>query len=166
MALCCILADAAARLCVGTCWRRPRTQGCGCYTAPTNTSPSCYSVQKEKKTTVCCNMTSTDLSGKLSVHQHPRLVCCALLLRKSIAINLQPTLLCPDAPNVQQQADVVFSPRQGGETDSSHSIDALLLSGQHRVNRNHQRSKAMSLSSSRYRARPLTRDHLIMNPHI
>lgn len=49
---------------------------------------------------VCCNMTSTELSRMPPVHQHPRLkgerlLFCAPLLRKSIAINLQPTLLFP-----------------------------------------------------------------------
>lgn len=45
----------------------------------TQAVPSCFSLQSQKKKkeknclTVCCNMTSTEPSGKLSVHQHPRL---------------------------------------------------------------------------------------------
>lgn len=73
MGLCCILADAAARLCVG----KPAVRGRGRRDAVatqhrlTQGSPSCYSSQTEG--TVCCNMTSAELSGKLSVQQHPRL---------------------------------------------------------------------------------------------
>lgn len=67
--LCCILADAAARLCVGTCGKRSRTQGCGCYTASINTGdPVMLQSCGPQSEPVCCNMTSTKLSGKLSVH--------------------------------------------------------------------------------------------------
>lgn len=46
-------------LCVGTCWKRSRTQGCGCYTLSTKTGgPSCYSFA-DRQTTICCNMEST-----------------------------------------------------------------------------------------------------------
>lgn len=71
--------------------KRSRTQGCGCYTASINTgSPSCYGLPTRGETRIWCNMTSTELSGKLSVHQHPRLkgelfAFFAPLLRKSIA---------------------------------------------------------------------------------
>lgn len=164
--LCCILADAAARLSVGTGRGRGRRDAVAPQHRFTHVVTSCYCFQrrKKRKEKKCCNMTSTELSGKLSVHQHPRLWKVRILCAASAQIDCdQPSanIALPNAPNVkrrEQEREPVFLHVKLLKSGVEYYNRWLIISSSASCKPEHDHQPTMSLSSSWYHlARPLLR---------